>query len=43
MPTMVMKLEHQEQWESSFLARQMSMWFYDTSSGTAERAARYGS
>jgi hypothetical protein len=43
MSTMLMKLEHQEQQKASFLARQMSNWFYDTSTDTAIRVARYGS
>jgi hypothetical protein len=44
MSTMVMKLEHQEQWEKlPYLAHQMSKWFYDTSTDTATRAARCGS
>jgi hypothetical protein len=29
--------------KTPFLARQMSKWFYDTSTGTATRAARCGS
>jgi hypothetical protein len=36
MSTMVMKLEHQEQREKPpYLARVMSKWFYDTSTGIA--------
>jgi hypothetical protein len=41
---MVMMLEEQEQRESPpYLAPQMLKWFYDTSTGTATRAAQCGS
>jgi hypothetical protein len=44
MSTMVMELEPQEQWEKpTYLARQISKWFYDTSTSTATRVAQCGS
>jgi hypothetical protein len=43
MSTMMAKLKHQERQKSNFLARQMSKWFYDASTGTATRAAHCGS
>jgi hypothetical protein len=39
MPTMLVKLEHTERQKAPFLMCQMSKWFYDTSTGTATRAA----
>jgi hypothetical protein len=39
---MVMKLKTENDKKNPFLARQMSKWFYDTSTGTATRAARCG-
>jgi hypothetical protein len=39
MSTMLVKLEHPERQKNPFLTRQMSKWFYDTSTGTATRAA----
>jgi hypothetical protein len=36
---LLVKLEHQKRQKSPYLARQMSKWFYDTSTGTAMRAS----
>jgi hypothetical protein len=43
MSTMLVKLEHQERQKSHCLERQMSNWFYDTSTGTATKVAHCGS
>jgi hypothetical protein len=42
MSTMLVKLEHQKRQKlhPPYLARQMLKWFYNTSTGTATRAAR---
>jgi hypothetical protein len=40
---MKLKIKNDEKNLSPFLARQMSKWFYNTSTGTATRAARCGS
>jgi hypothetical protein len=40
---MKLKIKNDEKNLSPFLARQMSKWFYNTSTGTTTRAARCGS
>jgi hypothetical protein len=39
MSTMLVKLEHPERQNTPYLARQISKWFYGTSTGTATRVA----
>jgi hypothetical protein len=43
MSTMVMKPKTKNDEKAPFLARQTSKWFYDTSTGTASKAACCGS
>jgi hypothetical protein len=43
MSTMLVKLEHQERQKSPCLERQMSKWFYDTSTDTVMKVAPCGS
>jgi hypothetical protein len=43
MSTILVELEHQECQKPPYLTHQMLKWFYDTSTGTATRVARYGS
>jgi hypothetical protein len=43
MSTMVMRWNSKNDKKPPFLARQISKWFYDTSTSTATRATRCGS
>jgi hypothetical protein len=43
MSTMLVKLEQQGRQKPLYLVRQMSKWFYDTSTGIATRAVHCGS